>query len=109
MVIGFTPDPADPTTVVSIAGLAYILRTTFFNMSSPMVDAFSMGLLHPGERATAIGFQAALGRIAAAASGFLGVLLMSTQDYRTPFSLMALCYALSTFLFWTLFATWSRR
>jgi len=103
MLIGFAPDLADPTTVVSIAGLAYILRTTFFNMSSPVVDAFSMELLHPSERATAIGFQAALGRIAAATTGFLGALLMSVQDYRTPFFLMALCYALSTFLFWALF------
>lgn len=103
LLIGFSPSLADPTVVMSIAGLAYILRTTLFNMSSPVFDAFSMELLDPGERATATGFQSTLGRIATAGAGFLGAALMGLGDFRTPFFVMSFMFLLSTVLFWTLF------
>jgi len=103
MVIGFAPSLADPTAVMSIAGLAYILRTTFFNMSSPVLSAFSMELLDPKERATATGFQSTIGRIATAGAGFMGAALMGFGDFRTPFFLMAFLFLLSTIFFWALF------
>ncbi len=103
LLIGFAPSLADPTAVMSIAGLAYILRTTLFNMSGPVLSAFSMELLHPKERATATGFQSTIGRIATAGAGFLGAGLMGLGDFRTPFFLMAFLFLLSTIFFWALF------
>lgn len=103
LLIGFAPDLAAPGAVVSVAGAAYILRTTLFNLSSPVASAFSMELLHKSERATATGFQSTLGRIATALAGFAGASLMGWGDYRTPFFLMAFFYLASTVLFGLLF------
>jgi MFS family permease len=103
MLIGFSPDLVNATTVISLAGFAYILRTTFFNMSSPVADAFSMELLDPGERATAVGFQSTLSRILAAGAGFVGAFLMSSGDFQSSFFLMTFFILLSTWLFWRLF------
>jgi len=85
--------------VISLAGFAYVLRTTLFNMSGPVAEAFSMEILHPTERATATGLEATLGRMMTAMGGLLGALLMSAGDYRTPFFIMAVVYLASTFLF----------
>jgi len=103
LVIGLAPGMANPSTVVSIAGLAYILRTTLFNMSGPVFSALSMELLHPGERATVTGMESTLGRILAAVAGFVGASLMAWGDFRTPFFLMTFFFLISTILFWLLF------
>ncbi len=108
LLIGFAPSLAEPAAVVSLAGAAYALRTTLFNMADPVYEAFSMELLHPGERATATGFQAALGQGAVALSGFLGARLMGLGDFRTPFFVMAFLYLASTLLFWVLFKPYER-
>ncbi|MBI1730067.1 MFS transporter [Candidatus Acetothermia bacterium] len=109
VLIGFAPSLADTSNVLSIAGLAYILRTTFFNMSYPVADAFTMELLDPRERATATGLQATAGRIAMAGAGFLGALLMSAGNYQTRFFLMAFFYLMSTLIFWRIFRSWEDR
>ena len=109
LVIGFAPNLADPTAIVSIAGLAYILRTTLFNMPSPIAAAFSMELLHPRERATATGLQSTAYRIAVAGAGFLGAMLMGAGDYQSPFFLMALFITLAIVLYWRLFKPYEQR
>jgi len=103
LIIGFAPDLADPRVIVSIAGLAYILRTTLFNMGSPVAAAFSMELLHPRERATATGLQSTVFRIAVAGGGFLGAALMGLGDFQSPFFLMAFFITASIVLYWRLF------
>ena len=103
LLIGLAPELAAPTAVMSIAGLAYVLRTTLFNMSGPVAEAFSMEILHPSERATATGLEATAGRILQAAGGYLGALLMAGGDYRTPFFVMSVMYLMSTLLFWGFF------
>jgi len=108
LLIGMAPSLAEPAAVVSLAGAAYVLRTTLFNMADPVFEAFSMELLHPGERATATGFQAALGQGAVALTGFLGAQLMGAGDFRAPFFVMAFCYLISTLLFWALFRPYER-
>ena len=99
LLIGFAPELASPETVVSVAGLAWVLRTSLFNMSGPAFEAFSMGQLHPTERATYIGISRLFGSAMAALGGYLGAVLMSGGDYRTPFVVMAVLYAISTALF----------
>ena len=85
--------------MVSLAGLAWVLRTSLFNMSGPAFEAFSMGQLHPTERATYIGISRLFGSAMAAVGGYLGAVLMSGGDFRTPFVVMAVLYAISTALF----------
>jgi len=99
LLIGYAPELASPETVVSLAGLAWVLRTTLFNMSGPAFEAFSMGQLHPTERATYIGISRLFGSAMAAVGGYLGAVLMSNGDFRTPFIVMAVLYAISTGLF----------
>ena len=99
LLIGYAPELASPETVVSLAGLAWVLRTTLFNMSGPAFEAFSMGQLHPTERATYIGISRLFGSAMAAVGGYLGAVLMSNGDFRTPFVVMAVLYAISTGLF----------
>ncbi len=99
LLIGYAPELASPETVVSLAGLAWVLRTSLFNMSGPAFEAFSMGQLHPTERATYIGISRLFGSAMAAVGGYLGAVLMSGGDFRTPFIVMAVLYAISTGLF----------
>ncbi|MEC8997929.1 MAG: MFS transporter [Candidatus Thermoplasmatota archaeon] len=99
LLIGYAPELASPETVVSLAGLAWVLRTTLFNMSGPAFEAFSMGQLHPTERATYIGVSHLFGSAMAAVGGYLGAVLMGNGDFRTPFVVMAVLYAVSTALF----------
>jgi len=99
LLIGYAPELASPETVVSLAGLAWVLRTTLFNMSGPAFEAFSMGQLHPTERATYIGVSHLFGSAMAAVGGYLGAVLMDNGDFRTPFVVMAVLYAVSTALF----------
>ena len=99
LLIGYAPDLATPETVVSIAGLAWVLRTTLFNMSNPVMESFSMGQLQPSERATFVGISSMFTGGLAAIGAYIGASLMDAGDYRTPFIVMAVTYLLSTYLF----------
>ena len=99
LLIGYAPDLATPETVVSIAGLAWVLRTTLFNMSNPVLESFSMGQLQPSERATYVGISSMFSSGLAALGAYLGASLMAGGDYRTPFIAMAVAYLISTYLF----------
>ena len=99
LLIGFAPELATPTTVVSIAGLAWVLRNTLFNMSNPVMEAFTMSELEVSERATFVGISRFFSAGLMAIAGYLGATLMASGDYRTPFVIMAVTYAISTVLF----------
>ena len=99
LLIGYAPALATPEAVVSLAGLAWVLRTTLFNMSNPVMDSFSMGQLQPSERATFVGISSMFSSALAAVSAYLGASLMAGGDYRTPFIAMAVAYLISTYLF----------
>ncbi|PXY70903.1 MAG: hypothetical protein CXX83_01695 [Methanobacteriota archaeon] len=99
LLIGFAPELATPETVVSLAGLAWVLRTTLFNMSNPVMDSFSMGQLQPSERATYVGISSMFSSALAAVGAYLGASMMEAGDFRTPFVVMAVTYLISTYLF----------
>jgi MFS family permease len=88
---------------LSIATLAYVGRTVFMNISSPIASAFSMELLDPGERGATIGIQSSIASLAAAVGGFFGGMWMSLHDFTTPLLLMAGLYFMSNMLFWIYF------
>ncbi len=103
VVIALAPSLATPTAVVSLAGAAFVLRTTLFNMAGPVYEAFSMEMLHPGERATFTGITSLIGGALAGAGGWMGAQAMGRGDFATPWLGMALLYAVSTWLFWRFF------
>lgn len=103
LLLGFAPVLATPTTIVSFAGAAFVLRTALFNMSGPLYDAFTMESLHPNERATFTGLSALVGSALAAGAGFLGAYLMASGSFQAPFAIMAVLYLVSTFLFFRWF------
>ncbi len=99
LLLGFAPELATPETVVSLAGVAFVMRTALFNMSGPLYEAFTMDSLHPNERATFTGISALIGSALAAAGGWYGARLMASGDFQIPFVTMAVLYTASTWLF----------
>jgi MFS family permease len=103
VVIGLAPGLATPTAVISLAGTAFVLRTMLFNMSGPIYEAFSMELLHPGERATFTGLETLLAGGLAAVGGWFGASLMNDGDFGAPWLIMAVLYLASVAAFWVYF------
>lgn len=88
---------------LTLAGLAYVLRTVFFNMGGPIYEAFQMEILHPGERATMVGMAMLVSSILGGLATRMGGLWMAAGDYRTPLVAMAVFYLISVLLFWVFF------
>jgi hypothetical protein len=89
--------------LVLLMGAAYAGRTTTFGMSDPLDEAFNMEVLEPRERATNTGLEIAIGGAVAAVSITVGSRLMASGDYTTPFLIMAVCFLLSTAIYWRAF------
>ncbi len=105
LLIAFSPDVGGAIgSVLTVAGLAYIARTTLMNMSSPVRSAFGMEILDPGERGTQVGIQQAASAALSGLASYLGAQFMNAGDYQTPFFIMAICYLAATALFWQFFA-----
>jgi len=103
LLIGMSPNLATVSTVLTVAGLAYVVRIVLANASAPIAEAFSMEILDPGERGTMVGFRSAAQQILSGGGAFIGSRLMAGGDYVTPFALMATLYGLSAVLFWIWF------
>ena len=100
LLIAFSPDVGGAIgSVLTVAGLAYIARTTLMNMSSPLRSAFGMEILDPGERGTQVGIQQAISAALSGGAAYLGGQMMSVGDYQTPFFIMAVCYLAGAGLF----------
>ncbi len=111
-VMGFAPGAGNELgalSVLSVAGLAYVARTMFMNMSSPAYSALSMEALDPKERATFIGTSAAASGLLTGLGGLIGSRLMSMGDFQTPFFIMGALYLLSTWLYWIFFRDFEAR
>lgn len=85
--------------VALIASFAYVSRTTFFNMSGPIAEAFTMELLLPGERATVVGLRSMTSQILSGFASLFGGLMISRGDFATPFLVMAVLYLSSNVLY----------
>lgn len=77
---------------LTLAGLAYVLRTVFFNMGGPIYEAFQMEILHPGERATMIGMAMLVSSVLGGLATRMGGIWMAAGDYRAPLVAMAIFY-----------------
>jgi MFS family permease len=106
LMLAFAPDvdKLSHLGLLSIAGAAYVARTAFRNMTTPIASAFAMEILAPQERGTAVGAGAAMSNLMLAVGGFVGATLMNSGDFRTPFFVMALLFFFADVLYWLFFA-----
>lgn len=103
LLIGLSPSLATFTTVLTLAGLAYVVRIVLANAAGPIAEAFSMEILDPGERGTMVGLRSTAVQTLSGLGAFAGARLMAAGDYVTPFVVMASLYAASSVLFWIWF------
>jgi predicted MFS family arabinose efflux permease len=103
LLIGLSPSLATVTTVLTLAGAAYVVRIVLANAAGPIAEAFSMEILDPGERGTMVGLRSTAGQTLSGIGAFTGSRLMAGGDYVTPFVAMAALYTLSAILFWVWF------
>ncbi len=103
LLIGMSPGLATVSTVLTLAGFAYVARIVLANAAGPIAEAFSMEILEPGERATMVGLRSTAQQTLSGLGAFAGARLMAGGDYVTPFVLMATLYGASAVAFWVWF------
>jgi MFS family permease len=103
LVIGLAPSLATVSTVLTLAGFAYVGRIVLANAAGPIAEAFAMEILDPGERATMVGLRSTAAQTLSGVGAFIGSRLMSAGDYVTPFAIMATMYAMAAIAFWVWF------
>lgn len=103
LLIGLSPSLSTVTTVLTLAGVAYVIRIVLANAAGPIAEAFSMEILDPGERGTMVGLRSTAQQTLSGIGAFAGSRLMAGGDYVMPFALMAGLYGLSAILFWVWF------
>ena len=108
LLIGLSPSLATVTTVLTLAGVAYVVRIVLANAAGPIAEAFSMEILDPSERGTMVGLRSTAQQTLSGLGAFAGSRLMAGGDYVTPFLLMASLYAGSAILFWVWFRPMER-
>ena len=103
LLIGLSPSLATFTSVLTLAGFAYVVRIVLANSAGPIAEAFTMEILDPGERGTMVGLRSTAQQTLSGAGAFLGSRLMAGGDFVTPFVVMATLYGVSAVLFWIWF------
>ncbi len=103
LLIGLSPSLSTVTTVLTLAGVAYVVRIVLANAAGPIAEAFSMEILDPGERGTMVGLRSTAQQALSGLGAFAGARLMAGGDYTTPFVVMATLYGLSAAVFWIWF------
>ncbi len=103
LLIGLSPNLATLTTVLTLAGIAYVVRIVLANAAAPIAEAFAMEILDPGERGTMVGLRSTAQQTLAGLGAYAGARLMAGGDYVTPFIVMAGLYGGSAVLFWIWF------
>ena len=103
LLIALSPTLATVSTVLTLAGFAYVVRIVLANAAGPIAEAFSMEILDPSERGTMVGLRSTAAQTFSGLGAFAGSRLMAGGDYVTPFVLMAGLYAASSVLFWVWF------
>lgn len=96
LALAFAPDPIT-------AGGLYVVRAMLMNMSSPLSDAFLMGIVTKEERGLASAINSIVWRLPHSVTTVVGGVLLGMGLYSEPFYLAALFYAISVGLFYVLF------
>ena len=88
---------------LSLAVLAFWMRASLMQMSSPISNAFTMEALPPGMRATANSVTAMAWNLAWALSTAFSGWMMQRYGYSVPYYLTAFCYAFSAVCYYLFF------
>lgn len=86
-----------------LSGAAYVGRVGVFRVSSPLDDAFNMGVLDAKERATNTGLEIAVGGGVSAIAIWIGSRMLDGGDFTTPFLIMATAIGISSIIYWKVF------
>ncbi|MCH7984847.1 MAG: MFS transporter [Chloroflexi bacterium] len=86
-----------------LSGAAYVGRVGIFRLTSPLDDAFNMGVLDAKERATNTGLEMAVGGAVSAVAIWFGSRMLNGGDFTTPFFIMGSAIALSSLIYWRVF------
>jgi len=94
--LAFSPTPL-------VAGGVYLVRAALMNMSSPISDAFLMGIIPPGQRGLASAVNTLFWRLPNSVSTVVGGSLLAAGNYELPFFLAAGFYVVSITGFYAVF------
>ena len=86
-----------------LSGAAYVGRVGIFRLTSPLDNAFNMGVLDAKERATNTGLEMAVGGGVSAIAIYFGSRMLDGGDFTTPFFVMASGIAISSIIYWKVF------
>jgi MFS family permease len=86
-----------------LSGAAYVGRVGIFRLTSPLDNAFNMGVLDARERATNTGLEMAVGGAVSAVAIYFGSRMLDGGDFTTPFFIMASGIAISSIIYWKVF------
>ena len=86
-----------------LSGAAYVGRVCIFRLTSPLDNAFNMGVLDAKERATNTGLEMAVGGGVSAIAIYFGSRMLDGGDFTTPFFIMASGIAISSIIYWKVF------
>ncbi|MDP3058134.1 MAG: MFS transporter, partial [bacterium] len=87
-----------------VVAIAIWLRSSFMNLSSPLVQNFTMEVLEQEERATVNSVIFMLKTLGMAIGARMGGVLMVRYSYTIPYFIAALAYTISAVLFFMFFA-----
>lgn len=85
------------------AGAIMVARSTLANMANPIVQSFTMGLVDPGERATAYSIIQLFDQIPRSVAPTIGGILLGAGFIDLPFFITAGLYVASSTLFYFFF------
>lgn len=86
-----------------LSGAVYVGRVGIFRLTSPLDNAFNMGVLDAKERATNTGLEMAVGGAVSAIAIYFGSRMLDNGDFTTPFFIMASGIAISSIIYWKVF------
>lgn len=86
-----------------LSGASYVGRVGIFRLTSPLDDAFNMGVLDAKERATNTGLEMAVGGAVSAVAIWFGSRMLDGGDFTTPFFVMASAIGISSLIYWRVF------
>jgi MFS family permease len=85
------------------AGGSYIVRTSLMNMAGPIGTTFQMESVTPAERATMSGLLVMSDNIPRATTATISGVMMTNNDFFTPFLIMTVTYFVGSSLYFTFF------
>ena len=89
--------------IAALASAAFVIRSMFMNMSSPIADSYLMSIISKEDRGLASAINNIVWRLPNSITTVFGGVLMAAGLYDLPFYITAVCYVTAIVLFYMLF------